>query len=743
MKKNIVSQIKTVSVLCFVLFAFMSSAVLAQVPATADWSIQDVTIKITATESGLGANDTKFRLLGAVKDPENNVLDNSTPVRVKCVGTVCNVYALAGTATHQDVVSAINEMADFTAEITSGSSVVLNLPYIELTAAGVVSAQHDNAEDPVGEFGSFLINDYGTSSSSGNYWYRGYIFEVASTTIVTHLVSAVTSDGSATVVLYTAEKIETNINGVTLLGHVTAVGTGSEVITPITSAGGGSSVTLETGQLYLLAQTANSGSHVYVNDLDIDNLETHPRIKAGTWEPKTNNSIRWNGSGDENFIGNQSSHHDYHGAMPRIGFLFESDIEFAEISTLAAGISGNEWTFNGNLINTGGAGNEVSLFIEWHTSPDVGNGTLSPASPATTTANGTSFSHTVTVDPNQAYYYRAIAINERGRSNGDLWRVGDTARGTYAFKVAGGTRELQVTGDETAIGNKIWFDAGASTPSTAWDASNDELTVNYVAEETNLNDIRDLITNNASAGLTAVLIDGASDEVPVVEKTTLDSGEDCNYPTDAGGIASDQTICAGLTPSGLTSTSAASAPTGGTLVYQWQQSTTGSSEGFSNIDGATDATYNPGTLIQTTWFRRLAGVDCLENGIKDWEDAPSSNVVEITVKPILIYRSVDSGNWNELSTWEQAIVENPDESEAAHWAAATSFPGQVAIEGGCGVPLVEVRSNHVVNIDGYEIEFDAVEITGDGKIIVKQSNNGKLTIGEKLKMDASTTIQVE
>jgi hypothetical protein len=122
------------------------------------------------------------------------------------------------------------------------------------------------------------------------------------------------------------------------------------------------------------------------------------------------------------------------------------------------------------------------------------------------------------------------------------------------------------------------------------------------------------------------------------------------------------------------------------------------------------------------------------------EGTSYGEVVVFETQPILIYRSVATGNWNDLSTWEQAIADNP--TEETDWAAATSYPGQVANADGSGVPLVKVRPEHVVRIDGYEIVFDHVEIKGEGKIIINKSA-GKLTINGELKMDAGTSIVME
>jgi hypothetical protein len=88
-------------------------------------------------------------------------------------------------------------------------------------------------------------------------------------------------------------------------------------------------------------------------------------------------------------------------------------------------------------------------------------------------------------------------------------------------------------------------------------------------------------------------------------------------------------ICPNTAASSLTSTLDASGQTG-VLQYRWQQSTTSATAGFTDIPNTDAATYNPGVLSQTTWYRRLAGVDCFE----DWEEAPVSNVIKVTVEDV-------------------------------------------------------------------------------------------------------------
>jgi len=103
-------------------------------------------------------------------------------------------------------------------------------------------------------------------------------------------------------------------------------------------------------------------------------------------------------------------------------------------------------------------------------------------------------------------------------------------------------------------------------------------------------------------------------------------GEKNINPASGGEIAEDQTICEGTSPDAFLSISLPEGHTG-TLVYQWQKSTTGASSGFSNIDGANSETYSESaTLSQTTWYRRLAKVTCES----EWVE---SNAIEIMVEP--------------------------------------------------------------------------------------------------------------
>lgn len=80
---------------------------------------------------------------------------------------------------------------------------------------------------------------------------------------------------------------------------------------------------------------------------------------------------------------------------------------------------------------------------------------------------------------------------------------------------------------------------------------------------------------------------------------------DCNNVTSGGTIGNNETIC-GLSfdPANIVSLTSPSGGTG-TLEYVWLVSTDGGTT-YTTIPGATNDTYDPGTITQTTWYRRCA-----------------------------------------------------------------------------------------------------------------------------------------
>lgn len=113
--------------------------------------------------------------------------------------------------------------------------------------------------------------------------------------------------------------------------------------------------------------------------------------------------------------------------------------------------------------------------------------------------------------------------------------------------------------------------------------------------------------------------------------------------TDAGSIGSNQTICAGQTPSTLTSQIAATS----FASYKWQQSTTSSTSGFSDISNTNDASYSPGALNQTTYFQRVA----LDANNLEF----ASNVITVTVVSSTTWTGATNTTFGTTSNWNPSI----------------------------------------------------------------------------------------
>ena len=121
-----------------------------------------------------------------------------------------------------------------------------------------------------------------------------------------------------------------------------------------------------------------------------------------------------------------------------------------------------------------------------------------------------------------------------------------------------------------------------------------------------------------------------------------------NY-VDAGEIGGNESVCGTFDPTEITSTTLPSGGVDGYEVLQWEESTNDGGS-WTEIPGATSATYNPGLITQTTWYRRKGRrIPCTV-----WVN---SNVVRKTVKPfpvanIVTYPISASGFLCELTDYE-------------------------------------------------------------------------------------------
>ncbi|MES2379948.1 MAG: T9SS type A sorting domain-containing protein [Bacteroidota bacterium] len=105
-------------------------------------------------------------------------------------------------------------------------------------------------------------------------------------------------------------------------------------------------------------------------------------------------------------------------------------------------------------------------------------------------------------------------------------------------------------------------------------------------------------------------------------------------------ISGTSTICSGSTPTGLTG----ALPTGatGTYTYTWLSSTTSATAGFSVIASSNTQNYSPGSLTQTTWYRRY---------VVSGAASDTSTAVTITVNTPGIWGGTVSAAWNNTANW--------------------------------------------------------------------------------------------
>ena len=122
---------------------------------------------------------------------------------------------------------------------------------------------------------------------------------------------------------------------------------------------------------------------------------------------------------------------------------------------------------------------------------------------------------------------------------------------------------------------------------------------------------------------------------PTSNEISLSVTSSCTEVTSAGSISGAQSNCGSFNPSSISSSGAPNG-SGGTLTYQWQSSTSGSGSGFSDVASANSSTYDPGTITQTTWYRRGA-YRCNSSGIV------YTSAIEKTVNAVPSSVSVSGG----------------------------------------------------------------------------------------------------
>jgi hypothetical protein len=146
----------------------------------------------------------------------------------------------------------------------------------------------------------------------------------------------------------------------------------------------------------------------------------------------------------------------------------------------------------------------------------------------------------------------------------------------------------------------------------------------------------------------------------------------------AGAISGTQTICNGTSPSTITSLTDG---TGfGTITYLWESSVDGLT--WNPVSGATNSSYSPGTLTQTTQYRRttiatLGTVSC---------NSATSAPVTVTVRPVFTSGAI-------LITGE-TICSGGDPGEIGSSSSASGGDNSITYEWrASGTPIASTNSS--------------------------------------------------
>ncbi|MES2371048.1 MAG: gliding motility-associated C-terminal domain-containing protein [Bacteroidota bacterium] len=244
-------------------------------------------------------------------------------------------------------------------------------------------------------------------------------------------------------------------------------------------------------------------------------------------------------------------------------------------------------TFTSTTAAAGGTGTKN---YQWQSSPDNVSFTDIPGAVSDTYAPGALTQTT--------YYRRGVSTSNDGvtYTNSVLITiqktVGGTINGSATVDPGINSTLLQLTGSTGSVVK--WQSSLLGNFTDAVDIANTGF--NYSANNVNNTTHYRAVLQQGSCAQAFSLVAIVTVRPVIISLATFTT-------IDPGTIAADQVICTGSTPAGLTSTAAATGGTA-TITYQWQVST--DNENFTNIPLAIAATYAPGVLTQTTYYRRGA-----------------------------------------------------------------------------------------------------------------------------------------
>ncbi|WP_019571081.1 IPTL-CTERM sorting domain-containing protein [Thioalkalivibrio sp. ALE11] len=305
-----------------------------------------------------------------------------------------------------------------------------------------VPAQADTPPDGLGDF---RVQNYATGTGNDNFWWRGYVFKPSREVDVVGMwggsgpncnafsgaileADLITDPEDSNSPAYEIGDLLANVNW-TLF----------EADTP-EYLDFDAPITLQPDQYYFIGQgqdegNSGSGCHFNTDFLDFENLEIGSAI-IDEWFPRGqlqyyHDGTQGDGSQLENTThGTSGGSADTDPVRILVGLRYETDVVPAEFDPDvgtgdAFSIDPTTSIVEGQLTSTGAAGPEdvTTLYFEIGQQPDLSDGELVPSTPANVTGEleNLSFAGEQTdLDAGETYYYRAIAVNEGGRSEGSI-----------------------------------------------------------------------------------------------------------------------------------------------------------------------------------------------------------------------------------------------------------------------------------------------------------------------------------
>ena len=274
----------------------------------------------------------------------------------------------------------------------------------------------------------------------------------------------------------------------------------------------------------------------------------------------------------------------------------------------------------GTLNGTVNANNQSST-VTFEYGLTASYGSTIAGTPGTVTGNSVTpvVANVVGLSLNTTYHFRIVATNATGTSNGaDL-----TFTTACPIPAAAGTISGPANVCKPSTGHVYTVAAIADATGYTWTLP----TGATITSGGNTNSITVSFAASAASGNMTVKGTSTCGEGTVSPAFVVTIDPDLAVGT----IASSQPVCYGLAPGLLTST----APNGTAPTYQWQSSPDNIT--FTDISTATGATYQPGALTATTYFRQI------QNSTGTCGGPLPTNVVTITVNTLPVATAANSG----------------------------------------------------------------------------------------------------